>query len=117
MNCLVKGDERTLSAVSLFSDVSGFLFKVAACCLIYVLPAVADEPKLLRAPFDEATAMKKQQEWAKHLQREVIETNSLGMKLVLIPPGEFLMGSSETAEELFKAFPYVPKELKESLDD
>ena len=30
--------------------------------------------------------------------------NSIGMKLVLIPAGEFMMGSSETAEELAKAF-------------
>ena len=32
-------------------------------------------------------------------------TNSIGMKLVLIPAGEFMMGSSESPEELAKAFP------------
>jgi formylglycine-generating enzyme required for sulfatase activity len=31
-------------------------------------------------------------------------TNSIGMKLKLIPPGEFLMGSPESAEQLSKAF-------------
>ena len=31
-------------------------------------------------------------------------TNSIGMKLVLIPPGEFMMGSTEPAEELVRAF-------------
>ncbi|MHC4402518.1 MAG: formylglycine-generating enzyme family protein [Planctomycetota bacterium] len=31
-------------------------------------------------------------------------TNSIGMKLVLIPPGEFMMGSRESADELMKAF-------------
>src|SRR3954463_1219958 len=32
-------------------------------------------------------------------------TNSLGMKLVLIPPGEFLMGSGDSGEQLHKAYP------------
>ncbi len=31
-------------------------------------------------------------------------TNSIGMRLVLIPAGEFLMGGQEPAEELVKAF-------------
>jgi formylglycine-generating enzyme len=31
-------------------------------------------------------------------------TNSIGMELVLIPPGEFMMGGTEPAEELVKAF-------------
>src|SRR3954464_2796806 len=31
--------------------------------------------------------------------------NSLGMKLVLIPPGEFLMGSGDSGEQLHKAYP------------
>jgi formylglycine-generating enzyme len=31
--------------------------------------------------------------------------NSIGMKLVAIPSGEFMMGGQETAEELVKAFP------------
>src|SRR5215471_16768928 len=32
-------------------------------------------------------------------------TNSIGMTLVLIPAGEFMMGSAESAEDLAKAFP------------
>src|SRR5947207_2701066 len=32
-------------------------------------------------------------------------TNSIGMKLKLIPAGEFLMGGGEKAEDLVKAFP------------
>jgi formylglycine-generating enzyme len=50
----------------------------------------------LRAPFDAATAKAAQQQWAKRLKSEVVETNSIGMKLTLIPPGEFTMGSPET---------------------
>ena len=33
--------------------------------------------------------------WSKYLKVPVVQTNSLGMKLVLIPPGEFDMGSTE----------------------
>jgi len=45
------------------------------------------------APFDEAQAKRHQKEWADHLGVPVEMTNSIGMKLVLIPPGEFEMGS------------------------
>ena len=40
--------------------------------------------------------------WAKYLQVPVVQTNSIGMKLVLLPPGEFQMGSPKelTEEEL-----------------
>src|SRR5690242_6703619 len=33
------------------------------------------------------------------------QSNSIGMQLVRIPAGEFLMGGSEPADELVKAFP------------
>jgi formylglycine-generating enzyme required for sulfatase activity len=36
-----------------------------------------------------------QKQWAEHLGVPVEETNSLGMPLVLIPPGEFEMGSTD----------------------
>ena len=50
-------------------------------------------PPLAVAPFDEKKAKEHQEAWAKHLGVPVVETNSIGMKLVLIPPGEFMMGS------------------------
>jgi hypothetical protein len=45
-----------------------------------------------------------QKHWAKHLDAPVVETNSIGMKLVLIPPGEFMMGSPKELieEEMLK---------------
>ena len=61
----------------------------------------ADAPTPAIAPFDAATAKKHQEAWAKYLQIEVEYTNSLGMKFVLIPPGEFTMGS--TPEEIAAA--------------
>jgi len=51
------------------------------------------------APFDEAQARRHQQAWADHLGVDVEITNSIGMRLVLIPPGEFLMGSPESEDD------------------
>ena len=51
-------------------------------------------PPLAVAPFDEKKANEHQEGWAKHLGVPVEITNSIGMKLVLIPPGEFQMGST-----------------------
>jgi formylglycine-generating enzyme required for sulfatase activity len=50
------------------------------------------------APFAEKQAKQHQQRWAEHLGLPVTENNSIGMPLVLIPPGEFDMGS--TPEEV-----------------
>ena len=49
-------------------------------------------------PLDAAVAKAIQAAWARYLEVPVIESNSIGMTLTLIPPGEFLMGSppSET---------------------
>jgi serine/threonine-protein kinase len=52
-------------------------------------------PPLAVAPFDAQKARDHQQCWARYLGLPVEITNSLGMKLVLIPPGEFMMGSSK----------------------
>jgi formylglycine-generating enzyme required for sulfatase activity len=50
-------------------------------------------PPLAIAPFDANAAKLHQARWADYLHVPVVQTNSLGMKLVLIPPGEFTMGS------------------------
>lgn len=54
-----------------------------------------DSPPGAVAPFDAKKAKKHQEAWAKHLGVPVEMTNSIGMQLVLIPPGEFEMGSTE----------------------
>jgi serine/threonine-protein kinase len=56
-------------------------------------PSNAPPPAI--APFDAAKAKQHQEAWAKHLGIPVEQTNSIGMKLVLIPPGEFEMGSTD----------------------
>ena len=59
-----------------------------------------NQPAPAKAPFNAEQAKAHQEEWAKHLGTEVETTNSIGMKFRVIPPGEFLMGSSE--EEIVK---------------
>lgn len=51
-------------------------------------------PKPAIAPFNTKQARQHQQEWAEYLKLPVEHTNSVGMKFILIPPGEFMMGST-----------------------
>lgn len=55
-------------------------------------------PSLTSAPFDAAQAKAHQDAWANYLGVPAEYTNSLGMKFVLIPPGEYLQGAG--AQEL-----------------
>ncbi|MCA9052630.1 MAG: SUMF1/EgtB/PvdO family nonheme iron enzyme, partial [Planctomycetaceae bacterium] len=65
----------------------------------------ADAPPPAIAPFDAAQAKRHQEEWAAYLKVPVEYTNSIGMKFRLIPPGEFMMGS--TPEEIEAALEIV----------
>ena len=60
---------------------------------------VSVAPPLAVAPFDTTQAKQHQQAWADHLGISVVTTNSVGMKLALVPPGEFMMGSDEEMED------------------
>ena len=64
-------------------------FSSSSSCL------AADTPPLAKAPFNTDQAKEFQQQWARHIGKRVVQTNSIGMKMVLIPPGEFTMGRSE----------------------
>lgn len=74
----------------------------------------ADAPKPAVAPFDAKQAMKHQEEWAAYLKVPLGHTNSVGIQFRLIPPGEFLMGSTdEEMDEALKILPwkeFVPSE-------
>ncbi len=59
-------------------------------------PETSDPPPAV-APFDAQQAARHQQAWAKHLNVPVEEINPIGMRMRLIPPGEFLMGTTEEA--------------------
>jgi serine/threonine protein kinase/formylglycine-generating enzyme required for sulfatase activity len=65
----------------------------------------ADAPPPAIAPFDAEQARQHQEAWAKYLNVDVEYTNSIGMKFRLIPPGEFMMGS--TSSEIEEAFKFV----------
>ncbi len=81
----------------------------------------AAAPPLAKAPFDAAQAKAHQAAWAKHLGTQVESINSVGGKMVLIPPGEFLMGSTDeqveaalkVAEEI-KADQYIKDRIQNS---
>jgi formylglycine-generating enzyme required for sulfatase activity len=65
----------------------------------------SNPPRLAVAPFDAKQARAHQDAWAAHLGVPVEQTNSIGMKLMLIPPGEFLMGSPKTEiDRLVRAY-------------
>ena len=55
----------------------------------------AEEPAVAIAPFNAAQAKAHQATWSSQLDVAVETENSLGTKMVLIPPGEFQMGSSD----------------------
>jgi serine/threonine protein kinase len=61
-----------------------------------------DPPPLAMAPFGPEQARQHQQAWADHLGVPIGWSNSLGMEFVLIPPGEFLMGSSPEEQARFQ---------------
>lgn len=96
-------------------------YKVAAVLLLMGNLAVslfADEgnstaldkvPEIARAPFDAQQARAHQESWARSLRVPVETTNKVGMKLLLIPPGEYLMGSSDAEVD-------VGLKLAESID-
>jgi formylglycine-generating enzyme required for sulfatase activity len=52
-------------------------------------------PAIAKAPFNAAQARTHQAAWAAYLGAKVEPANGLPMTFVLIPPGEFLMGSSD----------------------
>ncbi len=65
------------------------------------LPPGAPSPAI--APFDAQNAKEHQEAWAKHLGLPVDHINSIGMKFILIPPGQFDMGSTPEDVEVLLA--------------
>ena len=73
----------------------------AAFALILTAHVTAEEqepPPLAVAPFNAEEAKAYQEAWAEHLGQPVEVTNSIGMKLRLIPPGEFMIGAPRSEE-------------------
>ncbi len=81
-------------------SVQCFLLILLLCPLLALSPSPAREPAEKDPPVKDAVA------------------NSIGQKLVLIPAGEFMMGTAETIEELDTAFPgYNLKKRSHLCDD
>jgi sulfatase modifying factor 1 len=72
----------------------------SVCLLLVVLtnPTSGAEPAPAISPFSSDQAKAHQRAWAEHLGLPVHVTNSAGMKLLLIPPGQFTMGSPQDEE-------------------
>ncbi len=72
---------------------------IAATLLACLAPmwVAAGDPLLpiAKAPFDTAQAQAHQAAWSRRLATPVETTNTAGAKMLLIPPGEFLMGSTD----------------------
>jgi len=75
-------------------------------------PADVPPPPLAMAPFGLEQAQQHQAAWARFLGVPVEHTNSIGMKFVLIPPGEFLMGSK--SPEIEEAVPFIADAFTEA---
>jgi formylglycine-generating enzyme required for sulfatase activity/tRNA A-37 threonylcarbamoyl transferase component Bud32 len=60
-------------------------------------PAPATDPPLAVAPHDAAQARLHQERWAQRLKTPLELVNTLDQKLVLVPPGEFIMGGDDGA--------------------
>jgi formylglycine-generating enzyme required for sulfatase activity len=63
------------------------------------------DPPPLSAPFDHVAARSAQEQWAKRLSAAVRTSNTVGMTMMLIPPGSFRMGADETRESITRQFP------------
>jgi formylglycine-generating enzyme required for sulfatase activity len=80
---------------------------VAVCCsatmVMLVENCLAGEsaPNPAIAPFAAAQAKGYAETWAAHFRVAVERTNSVGMKLKLIPPGEFNMGATQVEIDRF----------------
>ena len=72
-------------------------------------------PPLAIAPFDARQARAHQEAWAKHLGMTVETANSVGAKMILIPPGEFLMGSTD--EQVAAALKFADQEARERIEN
>ena len=83
-NCKIAWTDRAKAAADPKSEISNLKSQISDSKL----------PPPAKAPFDAKQACAHQEAWAKHLGVPVEFENSIGMKFVLIPPGEFLMGAS-----------------------
>lgn len=73
--------------------------------LIAAAPLPAAPPPALQAPFDADAARQGQDAWARHLGQPARTTNSLGISMILIPPGTFTQGDDTLVHEVARRDP------------
>jgi formylglycine-generating enzyme required for sulfatase activity len=77
-------------------------------------PSHPEGPTLLHAPFSPEQAHAAQKAWAESLGSGAEMTvQRLKLEMVLIPPGEFQMGSLDDAAALLRRFPYATQRLND----
>jgi hypothetical protein len=79
-------------------------------------PGAVGQPPLAIAPLSTDQVRDIQQRWARYIGKELVHTNSIGMKLVLLPPGEFTMGRTEEQFDEYLRFIEERPELKRNWD-
>src|SRR5262245_24395978 len=77
-----------------------------ALALVFLIAGLAAPPPLPQSPFPAERASQLRTDWATALQVSPEFTNSIGMKLVLIPPGRFEMGPNGSRRRVTLAKPY-----------
>ena len=97
---IVNRDSVSRAERGLAMKKSPTLFVVVATVVLWGGCGVPDVPVPTARQRPEHKATPDQQAAAQQLGRPVVETNSLGMKLVLIPAGVFWMGSSPSDDYL-----------------
>jgi len=88
--------DRNATPAASANDMLGFRILLARPAAGY---SEDSEIPIAQAPFDARQAKAYQTQWARRRGTTVESTNSLGTTMVLIPPGEFLMGSSDKQVE------------------
>src|SRR4051812_15756285 len=78
---------------------------LALFAVVLSAPAAA-APPLLAPPFDDRKAADLRRQWAKDFSLEAEFTNSVGMKLLLIPGGRFDMGPNGSKYRVTLSKPY-----------
>lgn len=68
-------------------------------------------PSILRAPFSESEAVEGVRLWSEYKNvARTITSRAADVEMVLIPPGQFMMGNEDSVDELIELFPYARKD-------
>ncbi|MCA9221053.1 MAG: formylglycine-generating enzyme family protein, partial [Planctomycetales bacterium] len=91
-------------------NLMGNLIRQPVLARLDVKPPLV-KPALLRSPFTATEAGQAQRAWSDYLKIPERTTDKAGISLVLIPPGEFAMGSTQSERErMLRLFPSTKAE-------